>query len=97
MNGVNVMESILNVRSQNEATLLPLHAVVIMVLDFGKRCAYCYRYCYGSSIERLQVNATTGRRTSWLLGDSAQALRITEFLDFAHRPEGGRHLICCAT
>lgn len=33
--GVNVMESILNVRSQNEATLLPVHAVVMMALDFG--------------------------------------------------------------
>jgi hypothetical protein len=29
------MESILNVRSLNEATLLPVHAVVMMALDFG--------------------------------------------------------------
>jgi hypothetical protein len=32
---VNTVESILNFRSRNEAALLPVHAVVMMALDFG--------------------------------------------------------------
>jgi hypothetical protein len=33
--GVDVTESILNVRSRNERALFPVHAVVMMALAFG--------------------------------------------------------------
>jgi hypothetical protein len=85
MCGVNVMESILNVRSQNEAALLPVHAVVMMALDFGNVVPIVIvivmgvRYCVCELMQQRHegraVCLETMRKHSELMG----------FLDFAHR------------